>query len=142
MNSYFTNNLNVLNISDILLHSIPQNLNYNILNNFILSPSSMQATCTETISSNFNINVSLLVSSNNTYDAYIIIIVNVISSSKGLIRGSVGRSGTLNTIKTLMPNDIIEIKIGHIDSNSSIYTILDGSWSYPNYKPIFIIKHK
>lgn len=129
INSYFTNNSNVLNINDILLHSIPQNLYYNTLSNFVLSPSSMQATYTGTISLNFNINVSLLVSSNNTYDAYIIILINnIISSSRGLIRGSVGRtSGILNIIKTLMPNDIIEIKMGQFEPNSSAYTILDGS---------------
>lgn len=129
VSSYFKNNSNILNISDILLHSIPQNLYYNTLNNFTLSPSNMQATYTGTIISNFNINVSLLVSSNNTYDAYIVILINdIVSSSRGLIRGSVGRtSGTLNIIKTLTPNDIIEVKIAQFDANSSIYTIIDGS---------------
>ena len=129
VNSYFINNSNTLYISDTLLYSIPQNLYYNTSLNFTVSPSNMKVTYTGTISCNFNINASILVSSNAINDAYIIVVINdIISSSKGLIRGSVGRtSGSLNIIKTLMPNDIVEIKIAQFGAISSTYTFIDGS---------------
>ena len=89
----------------------------------------MKVTYIGPISTNFNINASLLVSSNTVNDAYIVIVVNDnVVSSRGLLKGCNGKTySSLNIIKKLAPNDIIEVKIAQFDAITSTYTFIDGS---------------